>query len=41
MKGDKYTGEFFEDKAHGMGVLTKANGEIFKGRFEDDEFVDE
>ena len=38
--GDHYSGAWYEDEAHGMGVLTKANGEVLRGEFENDEFID-
>ena len=36
--GDKYVGEFKDDKRHGHGTYTYADGEVLKGLWENGEF---
>jgi hypothetical protein len=37
--GDKYVGEYKDDKRNGMGTYTFANGDKHEGRFEDNEMI--
>ena len=34
--GDKYDGEFKDDKMNGKGVYTYANGDKYDGEYKDD-----
>lgn len=34
--GQKYTGEFFENKRQGKGTIVQANGQKYVGGFEND-----
>lgn len=34
--GDKYAGEYFEDKIHGFGVYRFANGHCYEGSWHED-----
>ena len=38
-KGDKYVGEWKDDKYHGQGTLTFADGSVQKGTWRDGEFL--
>ena len=37
--GQKYFGEWKKNKRHGQGKLTKLDGTILIGKWEDDEFM--
>jgi hypothetical protein len=37
--GDKYVGEYKNDKRNGQGTYTMANGTVYKGLFKDDKYV--
>ncbi len=39
--GTAYSGDWYEDKAHGMGALTMANGNVFRGKFNQGEYVED
>ncbi len=36
-KGDKYEGDWQDDKRHGNGTLTCSDGSIYEGDYKDDE----
>ena len=37
--GERYEGEWREDKRHGQGVLTKTDGRRYEGKWRDGVFV--
>jgi len=37
--GDRFEGEYKDDQRNGEGILTRASGEVQKGRWENGEFV--
>ena len=37
--GDKYVGEWINDKKHGQGTYTYSNGQIVRGIFANGQFV--
>ena len=37
--GSKYEGEWLEGNMHGFGSFTGSDGQMLKGRFENNEFI--
>ena len=37
--GDKYVGEYKDDKRHGQGTYTYANGDKYVGEYKDDKMT--
>ena len=40
-EGDKYVGEYKDDLMHGQGTYTMADGTVYKGLWENDNFIGE
>ena len=37
--GDKYEGQFYEDKKHGQGTLTRTNGDKYEGQWHQNQYI--
>jgi hypothetical protein len=38
--GEKYVGQWENDKYHGRGILTLPDGSVYEGQFEEGQFIE-